>query len=186
MRVATVLYEDKMQPGSGGAFPPHDLLLAMVKDLTGKDVWDLRKFIDKNPRKGIGNLITDLKRTSLLAGAGKLCIVVDRDRVAEHLGLDRTAPEVDVTAQLEARSDDPEKLSVHYLDPNMEGLMRSIQECAPGESAPRGKDHNSRDIYLNRAAFALTAAVRDCVKGKQPSLGTLAEMLAGLCSGAEA
>jgi hypothetical protein len=98
MRVATVLYEDKMQPGSGGAFPPHDFLLAMVKDLTGKEIWDLRRLIDKNPRKG----------------------------------------------------------------------------------------HNTRDIYLNRAAFALAAAVRDCVKGKQASLGALVEMLAGLCGGAVA
>ena len=186
MRVATVLYEDKMQPGTGGAFPPHDFLLAMVGDLIGKRVWDLREPIEGKPRKGIGNLIKDLEHTSQIAGAGKLCVVVDRDRVAEHLGLNRIAPEAEVTAKLRERSDAPEKLSVHYLDPNMEGLMRSIQVCAPGEPAPRGKGHNSRDIYLNRAACALTAAVRDCVKGKQPSRGTLAEMLAGLCSGAEA
>ena len=36
MRLATVLYEDKMQAGSGGAFPPHDLVLAMVSDLIAK------------------------------------------------------------------------------------------------------------------------------------------------------
>lgn len=36
MLVATVLYEDKMQVGSGGAFPPHDFVLAMVADQTSK------------------------------------------------------------------------------------------------------------------------------------------------------
>lgn len=186
MPVATVLYEDKMQIGSGGTFPPHDFLLAMVSDLTGKSIWDLRNLVDKNPRNGLGKLIADLRRTSLLAGDGLLCILVDRDRVAEHLGLPRRAPEADVTAKLLERSNAPDKLSVHYLDPNMEGLMRSIEGCAPNEPAPRDKDHNTRDIYLNRAAFALAASVRDCVKGKQASLGALAILLAGLCAGAQA
>lgn len=64
--------------------------------------------------------------------------------------------------------------------------MRSIAECAPAEPAPTSKDHNSRDLYLNRAAFALAAVVRDCVKGKQPSLGALVALLAELCLGAAA
>lgn len=181
MAVATVLYEDKMQVGSGGAFPPHDFLLAMVADLTEQTVWDLRGLVDKNPRNGVSKLIADVRRTSLLAGRGKLCVLVDRDRVAEHLGLPRNAPEDEVTAALRERSDAPDKLSVHFLDPNIEGLMRSIAECAPTEPPPAAKDHNSRDMYLNRAAFALGAAVRDCVKGKQPSLGALVVLLADLC-----
>jgi len=184
MPVATVLYEDKMQVGSGGAFPPHDFVLALVADLTGRTVWGLRPLIDKNPRNGVSKLIGDLKRTSLLAGSGKLCVLVDRDRVAEHLGLPKNASEADVTAAIYERSDAPNELSVHFLDPNIEGLMRSIEKCAPGEHAPTSKDHNSRDLYLNRAAFALAAAVRDCVKGTQPSLGALAELLAELCRGA--
>jgi hypothetical protein len=181
MRVATVLYEDKMQVGSGGAFPPHDFVLAMVSDLTGQTVWDLRELVDKNPRNGVSKLIADVQRTSLLAGEGRLCVLVDRDRVAEQLGLQKTASEAAVVAALHQRSDAPEKLSVHFLEPNLEGMMRSIEECAPAESAPATKDHNSRDIYLNRAAFALSAAVRDCVKGKQPSLGAMVALLAQWC-----
>lgn len=186
MTVATVLYEDKMQIGSGGAFPPHDFVLAIVADLTGLTIWDLRSLVDKNPRNGVSKLIGDLSRTNLLAGSGKLCLLVDRDRVAEQLGLPKYAAEDDVTAALLARSDAPDKVSVHFLDPNMEGLMRSIEDCAPNERAPTSKDHNSRDLYLNRATFALAAAVRDCVKGKQPSLGALAAFLAELCRGASA
>jgi hypothetical protein len=184
MRVATVLYEDKMQVGSGGAFPPHDFLLAMVADITGRKVWELRRLVDGNPRNGVGKLIGDLGRTSMLAGSGMLCLLVDRDRIAEHVGLPKNAPEADVTKALRARSDAPDKLLIHYLDPNIEGLMRSIEGCAPDERAPTSKEHNSRDLYLNRAAFALAAAVRDCVKGKQPSLGNLVTLLAGLCGAA--
>lgn len=186
MPVATVLYEDKMQVGSGGAFPPHDFVLAMVADITGQTVWDLRRLVDRNPRNGVTKLIADVKRTSLLAGSGRLCVLVDRDRVAEHLGLPKNASETAVTAALYERSDAPDKLSVHFLDPNIEGLMRSIAECAQTQPAPAGKDHNSRDLYLNRAAFALAAAVRECVKGKQPSLGALVVQLAELCRGASA
>jgi hypothetical protein len=182
MSVATVLYEDKMQVGSTGAFPPHDLVLAMVADLTGKTVWALRGLVDKNPRNGVSKLIADVRRTSLLAGRGKLCVLVDRDRVAEHLKLPNNASEADITAALHKLSDAPHKLSVHFLDPNIEGLMRSIAKCAPDLPAPAAKDHNSRDVYLNHAAFALAATVRDCLKLAQPSLGALAVLLAELCA----
>jgi hypothetical protein len=181
MRVATVLYEDKMQAGAGGVFPPHDLVLAMVSDLTGREIWALRRQIDANPRNGVAKLIGDLGRTSLLAGEGLLCALVDRDRVAEHLGLQKRAAEAEIIAAMRARSDAPDKLAIYFLDPNIEGLMRSIADCAPGVSAPSTKDHNSRDLFLKRAAFQLSAAARDCVKGKQASLGDLVARLAGLC-----
>jgi hypothetical protein len=183
--VATVLYEDKMQVGAGGVFPPHDFVLSMVADRTGKEVWELRGLVEKNPRNGVSNLIADVKRTSLLAGRGKLCLLVDRDRVAEHLVLPKNATEAAVIAELHKRSDAPAKLSVHFLDPNIEGLMRSIAECAPAEPAPVSKDHNSRDVYLKKAAFSLAAAVRECVQGKQPSLARLVDELAALVGGAD-
>jgi hypothetical protein len=186
MPVATVLYEDKMQVGSGGTFPPHDFILAMVAELTGTEVWNLRKLVDKNPRNGVSKLIGDLRFTSRLAAEGKLCIVVDRDRVAEQLGMPKRSAETEVTAKLLEKSDAPEKLSVHYLDPNMEGLLRSIEECEPTMPAPLTKDHNSRDIYLNRAAFSRNKSLFDCVKGKQPSIGALVGILANLCTEAVA
>lgn len=185
MRLATVLYEDKMQAGGGGVFPPHDFVLAMVSDLTGHTVWALRRQIEPNPRNGVAKLIGDLGRTSLLAGEGLLYVLVDRDRVAEHLRLPKLAAEADVIRAMKARSDAPDKLNVHFLDPNIEGLMRSIEGCAPGVPAPSKKDHNSRDLFLKHAAFKLSAAARDCVKGKQASLGALVERLAGLCGRSE-
>lgn len=184
MPVATVLYEDKMQVGASGAFPPHDFVLSMVGDRTGKGVWELRGLVEKNPRNGVSKLIADVKRTSLLAGGGKLCLLVDRDRIAEHVGLPKNSSEAAVIAELHKRSDAPAKLSVHFLDPNIEGLMRTIAECAPAAPAPTSKDHNSRDVYLNRAAFSLDAVVRACVAGKQPSLARLVDELAALIRGA--
>lgn len=182
--VATVLYEDKMQVGAGGAFPPHDFVLAMVADRTGRSMWDLRRLVERNPRNGVSKLIADVKRTSLLAGSSKLCVLVDRDRVAEHIGLPKGATEAAVIDELHKRSDAPARLSVHFLDPNIEGLMRSIADCSPADPAPVSKDHNSRDVYLNRAAFVLAAAVRECVQGKQPSLARLVDELADLVGGA--
>lgn len=181
--VATVLYEDKMQVGGRGAFPPHDFLLAMVADHTGLRVFDLARLVEKNPRKGVGNVIADVARTGRIAGAGMLCILVDRDRVAEHLRLPTNASEAAIIAALNDLSDAPDKLSVHFLDPNMEGLLLAIEACAPKERAPTIKDHNARDLFLKRAAYTLASSVRDCVRGKQPSLGALAALLAGLCPG---
>lgn len=177
--VATVLYEDQMQPGSEGALPAHDLLLAMVRDDMGMAVWELRKRIRGNPRKGIDKLIADVARTQLLAGPGLLCLVVDKDRIAPHLGLPHNASEVQVTAEIAKRSNAPSKLRVHFLVPNMEGLLRSIADCDGGTRAPHGKNHNERDLFLKKAAFAPQRALRDCVREKQPSLGKLAGILAG-------
>lgn len=183
MFVATIRYQDKMQIGSGGAYPPHDFVLSLVSALTARPVWELRKLVDKNPRNGISKLISDVRQTDLLAGRGKLCVLVDRDRVAEHLGLPKNAPDAAITEALYQRSDAPEKLSVHFLSPNLEGLMRAIAECEPKMPAPASKDHNSRDIYFNKVAFSgsFTDPARDCVKAKQPSLGALVDLLAGLC-----
>jgi len=181
MPVATVLYEDKMQVGSNGLFPLHDLVLAMVGDVTGQAVHDLRNHVDKNPRNGVNKLLADLGRTDLLAGRGKVIVLVDKDRVAQHLGLSKQASEAAIATAMAERSDAPDKLSVHFLDPNLEGLLRSIADCAPAHPAPAVKDHNTRDVYLNRAAFSLSAAIRDCVQTRQPSLGALARMLAALC-----
>lgn len=181
MPVATVLYEDKMQVGSNGLFPLHDLVLAMVADVTGQAVHDLRNQVDKNPRNGVNKLLADLGRTDLLAGPGRLCVLVDRDRVAQHLGLPKGASDELVATAMADKSDARDKLSVHFLDPNLEGLLRSIAECAPAFPAPAAKDHNTRDVYLKRAAFSLPTAVRDCVQTRQPSLGALARLLADLC-----
>jgi hypothetical protein len=179
---AMVLYEDKMQVGSGGAYPMHDVVLAMVADELShtQTLWELRDLVDKNPRNGISKLIGDLARTSLLAGAGRLCVLVDRDRVAEHVGLPKRAEEAAVTEALKARSDAPELLDVFYLDPNMEGLLRDVARCEPSLEAPQDKSHNARDLLLNKVAHRRDRALRDCVRGHQPGIDGLVRVLAEL------
>jgi len=115
-----------------------------------------------------------------------VCILVDRDKIAERLGLSKGAPEPEVVAKLVEMTDAPGKLYVHFLDNNIEDLMRSIEECAPSAPRPKEKDPNARDIYLKKAAFALNGTVRDCVQTKQASLGALAALLAELCRSASA
>jgi hypothetical protein len=180
-RVATVLYEDRMRPNADGVFPPHDFVLAMVGDLTGDPVWELRRQIPANPRNGVGNILRDIERTSLLAGAGKLLVLVDSDRFAEQLGLNRKASRDAILDQVRKRCDAPEKLVVCFVDPNMEGLLKSIAECEPGLPAPSTKDLNERDIRLKAATAPTHKAVRDCVRDKQPSLADLVDQIANLC-----
>ncbi len=183
---ATVLYEDKMPRGAGGIFPPHDFVLAMVADKVGDDVVTLRKRFDPHPCNGINKLVDKVANTKLIAAQGILCALVDRDRVAEHLGLPRRATEASVIKKLKAKSDAPERLHVHFLEPNLEGVMRHIEACSPKHPAPAAKDHDARDLYFKRASFSLPERVRDCVRGKQPSLAALADRLADLCRDASA
>jgi hypothetical protein len=176
MLVATVLYEDSMQPGANGAFPPHDFVLSMVRDITKRELWDLRKLIEKNPRNGLSKVLADVRRTRLLAGQGLLCLLVDRDRVAQHLNLPNSASDDEIVEAVKSLSDARDKLSVHFLYPHMEGLLHSIGNCA-GESAPDRKRLSARDSFLNRAAFSLSRPVRDCVKLNQAGLAALVDVL---------
>ncbi len=173
-----VLYEDKMQPGANGSFPPHDFILSLVADQVEQEIWTLRKLIRSNPRNGVNKLIQDLPRTACIAGAGMLYVVVDADRIARHLGLPKQASLDAAKAEIKRRSDAPDKLSVHFLHPNLEGLMASIEACAPGHKAPPAKDHNSRDIFFKRAASRLSSAQRQCVRKDQSGIDTLVDRLA--------
>lgn len=179
--VATVLYEDKMRPGSGGSFPPHRFVLAMVRDVVGREIHDLEKIIDKNPRNGVDKLLAEARHTARRAGSGILCMLIDRDRIAEHLKLPKDTTNMDIVAKIKDTSDAPSKLLVFFLDPNMEGLLESIEKCEPSLRAPRVKDLNQRDIYLKKAA-SVSSTVRDCVKTRQPSLAEMVHLLATLCA----
>ena len=180
MRVATVLYEDKMAVGSNGEYPPHDLVLRMVADQLGGEHFELRARVKPNPRNGVGNVIRDLGRTKKIAGSGHLFVVLDRDRVAEHLpGSPRPTTDAAIVAALVGLSDAQERLTVILLRPNLEGLLRALDACG-GPPAPLEKSHNARDAYLNKAVYELSKAVRDCVQEQQPDLKVLVRRLVEL------
>lgn len=183
-RVATVLYEDSQGPG--GRFGLHELVLALVADRLESDgasrherMARLRQCVDGQPKKGVGNVITDLGRTGLIAGSGVLAVVVDRDRIHEHLHLGSDATDDRIARSLAELSDAPDRLWVHFLVPNQEGLLRSVGEC-DGRAPPARKKRNERDVFLNSITWSALTAHRDCVRGKQESVGALADRLAEL------
>lgn len=183
MALATVLYEDKMSPSANGDYPLHDLVMRMVEDDINGNTWRLRALVDKNPRKGIDNVIKDVARTQLIAGAGQLYLLVDSDRVAEHLGLRPSAPDDDVVEKLRERSDAPHKLHTYFLRPNLEGLLHDIRRCDPSilpanmEAALR-KKMNDRDLVLNEIRKASRTDVRNFVRQAQSGLDGLVKAMA--------
>jgi len=186
--LATVLYEDSMSTGPGGSYPLHDLVVRLVEDEINGQTWQLMKLVDKNPRKGIGNVFRDLKRTSLIAGVGMLFLLIDSDKTAEQLGLASDASEDEVIAALREKSDAPERVEVFFLRENMEDLMDSIRQCAPEllpdnvQAAIESKSLNDRDIVLKEVKKAHQETLRDCVREAQPGLDALARAVAALVS----
>lgn len=189
--LAIVLYEDSMNKGAGGSYPMHDLVLRAVLDtLADQEVegefWRLSQCIDKNPRKGIDTVIRDVEDTSLIAGGGQLCLLIDRDRVAQHLKLNKRAEDSEVIAALKEKSDAPERLHVFFLDPHTEGLLRHIRDCGPQlvqedtwEKALQ-KKLNDRDLVFQALKAQAQRAIRDCMRQHQRSLDEMIRHLASL------
>lgn len=180
----TVLYEDRMQTGAGGAFPPHDLVLKMTEDRTGISLFTLRARFEAHPCNGVSKLLGELGRERLYGGQRQVCVLVDRDRIAEHVGLPKLASDEAVARAVRDRSCAQERVSVFLLVPNMEGLMRSGEACDPSRPAPRVKDLNARDTYLRWLTFQPGRATRDCVQGRQPGLAGLVSRLVELSASA--
>lgn len=185
--LATVLYEDKMLPGPSGSYPLHDLVMRLVEDEVNGQTYKLKRLIEKNPRNGIGNVLNDLRSTSLLAGAGTLFLLIDRDVLAAHLKLTTRARDEEIEAALKNRSDAPDKLRPFFLHPNLEGLLRSVHDCDPTllpDNVARAltKKLNDRDLVLNELKKAPLRALRDCVRKAQPGLDALARAIAAIVS----
>lgn len=189
--LVTVLYEDRMSENANGNYPLHDFVMRMVEDDINGQTWQLRKLVDKNPCKGVGNLIRDARSTQLLAGAGKLFVLVDSDRVGEHLNLGSSATTDAVVEAFKRRSDAPEKLEVFLLHPKLEGLLLALQQCAPSllpeaMQAALCHDLNQRDIVLNEAKKAEHLPLRRCVRAAQSGLDGLVKAIAAAITSADA
>jgi hypothetical protein len=80
--LVTVLWEDQ-RGGLVKGFGPDDLLRACVSDVLGPLP---AAAIKSAPKKGIGNLLRDLKKdVSRLTNSGPVFVVIDRDRIKDHL-----------------------------------------------------------------------------------------------------
>lgn len=180
--LATVLYEDKMAAGAGGSYPLHDLVMRLVEDDINGLTHKLLRLVDKNPRNGVDKLLDDLKSTDLIAGSGMLFVLVDRDRIAQHLKLPTRAEDAQVTDEIARRSNAPAQLRVFFLRPNVEGLLRDVQACDPTllpENLERAlaKKPNDRDLVFNELKRKAHRDVRECVRKAQPGLDDLARAL---------
>ncbi len=180
-RIATVLYEDKQQRGPNG-FPLHTLVLAMLSDETGIEIHKLSGLVDGIPRNGVDKAIADLKRTSSRAGSGRLILLLDQDRISEHVFRRKGASEDEIREALVKLSDAPSQVSIYFLYPNLEGLLRTIQECGAPDPAPTAKNHSARDIYLKHTAYRWRHTVSDCLRRQQSGAGSLVEELRSLIS----
>ncbi len=162
--------------------------MRLVEDEVNGQTYKLKRLIEKNPRNGIGNVLNDLRSTSLLAGAGTLFLLIDRDVLAAHLKLPTRARDEEIEAALKNRSDAPDKLRSFFLQPNLEGLLRSVRDCdpmlLPGQrgAGAHPKKLNDRDLVLNELKKAHLRALRDCVRKAQPGLDALAGAIAAIVS----
>lgn len=194
--VATVLYEDSKV---GRDYPLHALIMRMVEDDIDGQTWRLRKLVADNPRNGIDKILEDVRSTSLIAGAGRLFVLADRDHVVEHLNrtapsgaapLPLTATDAAIEAAMQARSDAPGKLRVFLLSPNVEGLLAAIEACSGGEAHPqlaraRQKERFARDAVFTSVARSALLSVRACIRARQTGLDALIGALGSLIPPAE-
>lgn len=190
MPLVTVLYEDSK---IGKEFPLHKLVMRIVEDEINGQTWKLLKLVDDNPRNGIDNVLRDVRAASLTAGPGSLFVLADRDVLIQHVNqnarpgearLANTATDEEIAAAVQATAGEAaDRVRVFLLQPNMEGLIRAIESCAPGQwpedvARAKSKDRISRDFVLVEAAKAGMAALRTCIRSHQPGLEALALALA--------
>ena len=138
-------------------------------------------------------MLADVRLTSLVAGAGYLFVLADRDRIVTHINnnsranepkVQSNASDDEIEAALKQRSDAPDKLHVSLLKPNTEGLIATIGTCAPGllppdtVAAAAAKDLFARERVLSEAAKPAVESIRACIRELQPGLDRLAQAIA--------
>lgn len=179
---ATVLYEDSK---IGPDFPLHQLVMRLVEDDRNGHTHVLLAVVKANSRNGIDKLLGDIGSTSLIAGRGHVFVLVDRDVIRRKLGLADDASDEAVVAEFKRRSDAPDKLSPFFLEPNLEGLLRSIKSCDPAllpdaMTSALTKSLIDRDRVLKEAKRPSNLALRNCIRAAQPGLDALAKAIAAL------
>lgn len=81
--IVTVLWEDQLGSEARG-FGPHELLVTCLTEELGMDRESLRRCIFSVPKKGVGNIRTELRKNiRRLTRSGPVVAVVDRDNVID-------------------------------------------------------------------------------------------------------
>ncbi|MBU6160483.1 MAG: hypothetical protein KGO50_05135 [Myxococcales bacterium] len=191
--LVTILYEDSRL--SPSRFALHELVIRLVADRSHGEFWKFTNRLECNPRNGVDNVLSDLRNASLIAGEGRLFVLLDRDRIIKHLNnrsrmsggrtLPPTATDDQIVETIRLLSDAPERVRAFLLHENVEGVVKSIADCAPSRWQDDVKDalrkvRLAREAVLSAAARAHETSVRDCLRQRQPGLSALADALSQL------
>lgn len=189
MAKVIVLFEDARESPKGAALDR--LIWASVADELGRDLWSLKADVEVRMMKGNGNLLEDIKRLDAVAPSGEVVFaVLDDDEIHAPLKLKKGAPRAAVVKAITKLCDHPSRLRVVLMSDNMESLLEGIRKCLATHGGAtltvdawaRAIDRKvmvERDRALDRAAFAPSRAVRDCVRSALASFGDLIAGIAG-------
>jgi hypothetical protein len=182
-RIATVLYEDQGVPNR--KFGPHEFVLACVFDRADGERYKLSGAFDGIPKKGNLQVRTALRdEFEILARDGRhVFALFDSDQVRRLIGIPGSSSLDEVRTQILSGHPDPTRAHVHFLDRNLESVLRGLEECR--FSHPRlhdalDKDLNARDLVLLEASKDSHRETRRCVLDRLRGLLAMVDHLVSL------
>ena len=173
-----ILYEDARGPLQ--RFPLDDLVVKSASDFSSLQIRELFQRIIKVPKKGVSNVLGDVRNGErFLGGGARLLVWVDNDRIRRALQLPSACARETVIAKIKALAPvaydktRPKPLDVFLLDDNLEDLLRCVSgrlDAALLEKAIT-KRLDARDTLLDdigrdpklRAELRANHAGFDCV-----------------------
>lgn len=181
--IVRVLYEDARDGDE--PFGLHNLVLAIVGDITNQPSWKIEKRVTANPRKGNSVVLRDLE-----FGTNALTIaVLDDDRIrtqpsvfkqlSESMPMPTNATRRQVANAVWTHAKQPDHAIVVILKENAESVIEAIISCSSDldpqvVARARRKKLDARDLLFNQVARMANRSTRDCVAAKVPTLHRLA------------
>ncbi len=175
-----VLYEDRR--GATPEFGLHKLVVRLVADQSGGELWALHTRIKGHPTNGSANLLEKARAVDVVAPNGEAVVaVLDDDKVRQLLQLAPRACKREVIAEILVGCSDRTRLSPVLLEDNVESVLDALRlhasalSIAPErfENAVNRKSLNDRDAILIAAARLERQAIRDALLSAVPSLRKL-------------
>jgi hypothetical protein len=152
-----VYYEDSRT--RGGTFTLHDLVLASVGDRLGRSLWDLRKVVGCNVKRGNSNVLKACESDGRKLAHKHIAVLLDGDKLDRALPLRRNYCKPEARAAFGARVTD-RRFELFVLDRNVETLIETLGGLRPDipllEEALR-KDRNARDAVFSHAVWSAAA-----------------------------
>lgn len=147
----------------------------MAADVCGRSLYDLRKLVEANPRKGSAEAIRSLQPIDAALVIG----VLDNDKIRTQPNI---KPLLNASASVSCReaanavwkfAKEPPLTVVVLLRENAESVVDAVAQCLTLEAEvlrrARAKKRDARDIVFKNAAHA-PSEIRDCILRRLPSL----------------